>query len=118
MNPAPTPHAELRVPHPGEAIAATVGYAIGLLLLAVAAGNLLHFTSISLTAIVASILWISLMAFVVSWNVWDEGGVRHYLINRLGQYSRRHFIRAESTNGERRDCRDWLLTVWPRLDLS
>lgn len=90
----------LGIPHSGDTIAATVGYAIGLLLFMVAAGNLVYATRISITAIVASVLWIGLMVVVITWNIWEAGGVRHYLINCLGNYSHRHFVRANPPTGK------------------
>lgn len=89
-----TPFAELRVPTPGSAIASTLGYSLGLVLMLVAAGNLVYVHRIPTSASIASVLWLVIVSWIVISNLRDEGGIRQYVVNRLGAYSQHHFIRA------------------------
>lgn len=89
-----TRFAELRVPHRRSAIFATIGYSFVLIFVAVAACNLVFIRSIPGEATIASVLWLLLVSWVVVQSIRDEGGIRPYIINRLGTFSRHHFVRA------------------------
>lgn len=91
---------ELRLPPPGGVLLATVGYATALLIMAVAVGNLCYANCIPATALVASLIWLGGFGFYLSMDL--AAGCRPFLINRLGRYSRDHFLRAERVSGEGR----------------
>ena len=88
------PSTELRLPCPDGMIIATLGYLIVLTCLVVAVFNLVRVTMVPTVSLIASLLWVGLVFLVVSSNIRDEGGIGQYAIERLGLYSRRHFIRA------------------------
>ena len=94
LMPDATPFAELRVPHRGSAIFATIGYSLVFIFTVVAACNLVFMQYISIVATIASVLWLLLVTWFVVENIRDEGGIRHYIINRLGTYSGQQFVRA------------------------
>ncbi|MFO0819368.1 MAG: hypothetical protein U1A77_15585 [Pirellulales bacterium] len=89
-----TPFAELRIPNHGSAVASTIGYSLVLSFVVVAICNLVFVRYIPIVAVIASLLWLLLVSWVVVGNIRDEGGVRQYLINRLGVYAGRQFVRA------------------------
>jgi hypothetical protein len=97
--PHPNPHAELPIPHPAGAVWVTVGYLLVLLFVVIATGNLFYARHIPLSATIASLLWLSLVGFVTLLNLRDEG-VEQYVVNRLGTYSRRHYVRATPSIGK------------------
>lgn len=90
----PEPSTELRLPCPDGMVLATLGYLIVLTCLVVAVFNLVRATMVPTVSLMASLLWIGLVVLVVSSNIRNEGGIGQYAINRLGLYSRRHFIRV------------------------
>jgi hypothetical protein len=90
-----TQYAELPVPTRGDAFAATLGYLFVLIFVLVAAGNLVYLRRIPIVTTLASFAWLFLVFWVVLTNVREEGGVRQYLINRMGIYAGHQFIRAE-----------------------
>jgi len=90
----PEPSTELRLPCPDGIILATLGYLIVLTCLVVAVFNLVRVTTVPTVSLIASLLWVGLVFRVVTSNIREEGGIGQYAINRLGLYSRRHFIRA------------------------
>lgn len=88
----PEPYSELRVPHSGGAIPATIGCSLLGLFTLVAAGNLWYAHHVSLTALIASLLWLLLVAFLFVSSVLDEGGIRQFIVNFLGVFSQYHFV--------------------------
>ena len=92
--PDSTRFAELHIPHRGNAVVATIGYSFVFICSVAAACNLVFIQYIPIVAMIASVLWLLLVSVVVVDNIRDEGGSRQYIINRLGLYSARHFVRA------------------------
>lgn len=74
--PDAAPSAELRVPHRGSAIFATIGYSLIFICTVVAACNLVFMQYISSVATVASVLWLLLVTWIFVQNIRDEGGLR------------------------------------------
>jgi hypothetical protein len=93
-----TPFVELRVPRRRGALAPTIAYSLGLLFTLVAAGNLIYYRHIRAISLIASLLWLLFVSWIVVSNVRQEGGVSRYLVNRLGDFSPYHFIRATPPN--------------------
>ena len=85
---------EFRLPAPGTAVLSFIGYSLGVGLLVIALRNLIQARQIPLLTVLASLCWLTLVLFVIGSNLWFEGGLRQYFINRLGAYSRRHFVRV------------------------
>lgn len=90
----PEHSSELCIPHSGDAIPVTIGCSLIGLFTLVAFNNLLHVSQVFVTSIVASILWLLLIAFFSVSSVLDEGGNRQFMVNFLGIFSRYHFVRA------------------------
>ena len=90
--------AELRVPYRSSAIAASIGYLFVLTLVSVAVSNLAFIRHIPVLTTLASIVWLLLVSWFVLNRVRDEGGVRQFVINRMGLYSRNQFVRAQTTD--------------------
>jgi len=89
------PYLELRVPHRGGAIRATLGYLSVLFFTLMATCNLFYAIRIPAIALAASLLWLLLIVWLVASSLRDEGGVKQYFVNRLGMYSAHHFVRAD-----------------------
>jgi hypothetical protein len=87
-------HPEFRLPAPGMALPVSFGYLLGLIFVALAVFNLFRVSQIPIIYTIASILWLALVVFVIALNLRFEGGVRQYLVNRLGSYSSAHFVRV------------------------
>lgn len=94
---------EFRLPAPGTAVLSIIGYSLGVGLLVIVLRNLMQAQQIPFLTVLASLCWLMLVLFVVGSNLWFEGGVRQYFINRLGAFSRHHFVRVAPAlqNGER-----------------
>ena len=86
-----TPVARMDVPSEGGCCCAGVVLAFVGVFVALAVDNLAH-GSTPVLGIVASVLWLALVAFVLVIGVWGEGGVRASAVTVLGTYSRRHFV--------------------------
>lgn len=59
---------------------------------------LAHFASTPWYAIVASIVWLVLVAFYNYVRISDDGGIQQYFLNCLAAISRRHFVEADATD--------------------
>lgn len=96
--PTATRFAELRVPHRGSAIVVTIvvtiWYSFVFIFAWAAAYNLVFIQYIPVGGAIASILWLLLVSSVVVRSIRDEGGIRQYIIKRLGTFSRQQFVRA------------------------
>jgi hypothetical protein len=88
-------YAELPVPTRRDAFAATLGYLFVLIFVLVATGNMFYLRHIPILATLASVAWLFFVFMVVVTNVREEGGVRQYVINRMGIYAGHQFVRAE-----------------------
>jgi hypothetical protein len=75
-------------------------YAIVLLFVAAAVYDLVNARSMPLSAILASIAWLSLMALVLTASVRGPGGIRQYVINRFGEFSKQQFVKADRKGSE------------------
>lgn len=85
---------EFRLPAPGTAVLSLIGYSLGVGLIVMALSNLMRARQIPLLTVLASLCWLMLVLFVIGSNLWFEGGVRQYFINRLGSFSQHHFVRV------------------------
>ncbi|MCA9017029.1 MAG: hypothetical protein KDA77_16985 [Planctomycetaceae bacterium] len=94
---------EFLLPAPGTAVLSVIGYSLGMGLIVLTLSNLMRARHVPLLAVLASLCWLVLVLFVIGSNLWFEGGVRQYFINRLGAFSRHHFVRVAPApqNGER-----------------
>ncbi|QDT42765.1 hypothetical protein Pan241w_28540 [Gimesia alba] len=86
---------EFRLPAPGTAVLSLIGYSLGVGLLVIVLRNLMQIRQIPILTVLASLCWLMLVLFVIGSNLWFEGGVRQYFINRLGAFSKTHFVRIE-----------------------
>src|SRR5262245_10083220 len=69
------------------------------LFIAAAVFDLVNARSMPLSAILASIAWLSLVMLILAASVQAPGGMRQYMVNRLGDFSKKHFVKADSTGG-------------------
>ena len=89
-----TRFADLRIPDSGNALGATIGYSLVIVLTVLGACNLLLFQSSHFVSILASCLWLLTTSWIIFENIRDAGGIRLYLVHLLRVYSKQHVVRA------------------------
>lgn len=75
-------------------------YAFVLFFVALAIYYLVNSVSMPLPTILASIAWLIIVLLSILLTVSDDGGIKKYLINRLGQFSKRHLVWAISASNK------------------
>ena len=95
-----TQDVELSLPPRVGAFAATLAYLLIATFVLLAAGNLIFLPEVSIVSALASVFWLLLVGGIVITNVLEEGGVRQFVINRMGIFAAQQFIRAEPNEKE------------------
>ncbi|MBL8814516.1 MAG: hypothetical protein JNL58_00700 [Planctomyces sp.] len=82
------------MPQRNGSVAAIIGYSFLLYFSYLAIRNLFLIPQLSLLLRMASLLWLLLVLTGVILSIVDDGGIRQFLINRLGAFSNRQVVRA------------------------
>jgi hypothetical protein len=64
---------------------------------AAAVFDLVNVRSMPLLAILASIAWLSLVMLILTASAQRAGGMRQYVVNRLGDFSKKQFVKADNS---------------------
>ena len=99
MGTSPPSIARMDVPTPFSPLLCGCYYLLLLTLTVLAISNLVRIGWMPCYAIVASTVWLTLMALLLYGAIDNDGGVLLFLINRLGVFSRSHFVEADFTGG-------------------
>ncbi len=92
--------ARMDIPRSDHAVFHFVFYTFVLSFVAVAISNLVDHESLPLYAIIASVLWLLFVASHIKWGIQDDGGLRRFIINRLGNFSAHQFVEIIPQHGD------------------
>ena len=88
------------IPRSSSAVFHLVFYAVLVFFVAVAISNLVDYESVPLYAIILSVVWLLIVATVITLGIGDDGGLRLFVIDRLGNFSAHQFVEIIPQHGD------------------
>ncbi len=92
--------ARMDIPCPSGVVAFVVSFSFLGFFVAVAVSNLVDYESVPRYAIILSVLWLLIVATVITLGIGDDGGLRLFVIDRLGNFSADQFVEIIPRHGD------------------
>ena len=92
--------ARMDIPGSSSAVFHIVFYTVVVSFVAVAVSNLVDYEFVPLYAIILSVLWLLIVASVITLGIRDDRGLRLFIINRLGNFSAHQFVEIIPQHGD------------------
>ncbi len=92
--------ARMDIPRSSSAAFHLVSYTVLVFFVAVAISNLVDYEFVPLYAIILSVFWLLIVATAITMGIGDSGGLRLFIMHRLGNFSADQFVEIIPQHGD------------------